>query len=216
MKPKLLLKKLNFQLSSLKIILIFSVIFPIVSVFYPKSYKYFYYDKKYLKTLQLWRLITAIFILPPEINSIFILLTRYNFLNIIEKNHICIGGDYQIESLFFIFSFSISLFLANFNGLFDFGHSFNMALCWFVCQFLSEINFYGFTIPSLYAPYIFLIFEIVLSRNHSAIYGLIHAICYFEYRKRYRIPRFFERYCLKLFYSKQKKKVIKNVRLIYS
>lgn len=206
-------RKLIFSLSSLKIILTLSIFYSILFVIYPRAYKYFYYDKQYIKKLQFWRLLSAIFILPPEINSLFIIMTRYGFLHIIEQNHICVNGDFQVEMLFFTISCAISLFFANFNGLTDFGNSFNMALCWFVCKFVREINLYGFQVPSMYAPYLFLVLEIVFSKNHNAIYGLVHSIFYFEFRKRHKIPRIFEVLVLRILYPHPNKKIIRKVRL---
>lgn len=205
---------MKIKLNSKLIIMFFSTAIPIIISLQPKIYEYLFYDKKYILKFQLWRLYTTIFINTLDINLLFTLFTRYSLLNTIEKYKLCINGDYEIDSLFFIFTFPITLILGNLLiDLKTFSSSFNMAIFRYVCQFVPEINFYGFHIPSEYALYVYLGFEILTGRNFNAAFGLLHAIFYITIRKKIVIPLFFDKLCRKILFERNRK-IKKKIKLV--
>jgi hypothetical protein len=181
-----------------RVILLVSASIPIMISAFPMLIKYLYYDTESLKTLQLWRLFTGIFISNFDVNLIFTLITRYQLLMFIDGQKLKVTStNHEVELLFFVFTFSIPLGFSNLiEGLVSFSSNINMALIKYMCSLVDPeamVNFFGFQINSLYFPYYYFIFDTLISRGSSkCYYGLVHAVIYIYVRRRFlEIPTWF-------------------------
>ncbi|TBT99615.1 hypothetical protein CWI37_1279p0010 [Hamiltosporidium tvaerminnensis] len=179
-----------------RIILTMSILIPVLFTMSPFLSEYLYFDAEYLKRLQIWRLITGIFVSTFDINLVFILLTRYQILKFIEMSKLQIDAiSHEIELTFFILSFSFTLFLANFiSELGSFNQCINMALVNYMCRLCGTdnmISFFGFSISPIYFPYFYGFYEYIISKGTSKFYyGLIHSVSYIYLRKKlFKIPQ---------------------------
>lgn len=168
-------------------ILSLSLLIPTLVLLFPNSIKYFYFDHTYLRTFQIHRLITALFLTTFDLNFFMNLLSRYQILTKIEGNPLVTEVSNKVEIIFFFATLTIPLVISNLiEGVNTFHSSVNMALIKVFCDLTQNhvIVLFGFNLESRYVPYLYFAYEMALSGFASkCYYGLIWATLYSYLRK---------------------------------
>lgn len=178
-------------------ILALSLSVPTAVLLFPNSIKYLYFDHTHLSTLQLHRLLTGLFLTTFDINLILSLLTRYQTLVNLETNILVTDAAPRNEILFFCLTLVCPFLLSNLlESVNTFHSSVNMALIKLLCDITRDhvIVTFGVAIESKYFPYLYFLYEMVISGFMSkCYYGMVWATlyAYFRRNKMVRIPAWF-------------------------
>lgn len=156
------------------IILLTSFMISLIVTGFPEFSEYLAFKIGYFMPLNI---LTGVFFTEFNIQFLLASFMRFQILSAIEKIE-----ENDVEILFYTTLFVFPLLLSNLlEGVRSFDTAINMAYVYMLSQAQDEFDIFGVSLRSQFIPYVYLIFDFLISSGRSkAYYGFLHGFVFFK------------------------------------